>query len=343
MIRILLGIGVFFITALVIVVFGPQLPRGHRSAVKEALSKPLPEFAPGRHGVTTLSGVKIWYEDFGDPAQETILLIMGHSCSALVWPKYFYESLVQAGYHVIRYDNRGLGLSDWTPAQIAIGGEGWKYTLEDMASDALAVLDALEVKNAHIVGASMGGMIGQRLALSHPERVLSLTSIMSTGYFYDPDLRQVNPKLAWKVGSFYLRHGLFRTERSFMKLRLGIRDAISGPIGKDFDQVEVCQSTLYEIRRRAGYNVNTKTQHGYAIKKSGSRLEELKKLTLPTLVLHGDADPLVMPEHGEKYGELIPNAEVVWLKGMGHTLPESFMPEILEALESVFAKGRANA
>lgn len=331
------GIGIAVVLVLAVLWFfvGPILPKGSKAAMEEALRTEVPDYTPGKHAETTTSGVRIWYESHGDPTQETILLIMGHSCSALVWQPHFYQPLVEAGYHVIRYDNRGVGLSDWLP-----NWEQNKYNLEDMARDAMAILDDLGVAKAHIVGASMGGMIAQRIALSHTERVLSLTSIMSTGFFFDPGVKQYNLKLAFIIGRLYLRYGFQRSEKSFMALRIGIREALSGPVESDRDLLETCRETLFEFRNRNGFNVETKTQHGYAIKKSGSRLEELGKIQVPTVVIHGDKDPLIMSEHAEKYAPLIPDAEFVMLEGMGHTFPKVYMPQIFEAMERVFERSR---
>ena len=339
MIYVLIALGATLVIALLLFLLGSRLPQGSRKAVNIAFDSELPNFAPGKHAFADAGGVKIWFESFGDPSQETVLLIMGHSCSALVWPPHFYQPLVDMGYHVIRYDNRGVGLSDWMEKW----GEPEKYNLEDMALDALAVLDAAGVEKAHIVGASMGGMIGQRIALNYPERVFSLTSIMSTGFFFDPELRQYNPVLAFKLGMLYLRYGLQRTEKSFSKLRLGIRHGIAGSSGKKFDMVTTVQETIFEIRNRNGFNVETKHQHGYAIKKSGSRLEELKDLSLPTLVVHGTEDPLVAPAHGKKYAALIPGVEELWVEGMGHTFPKQHIPAIMEAMQGIFSKGSKEA
>ena len=141
-------------------------------------------------GVAAANGIEIWWQDFGDPADPAVLLVMGATVPATGWQPEFYEPIVAAGYRVIRFDNRDVGRSTW------IDYEQSPYTVEDMADDAIGLLDALSVDRAHVIGASLGGMIGQAVAIRFPERVRSLTSIMSTpSSAEDPDLSDMSDEI----------------------------------------------------------------------------------------------------------------------------------------------------
>lgn len=169
-----------FIAAYLYINSGPQLPPKTDQLIREVLAERLPEFITGQTGRAMNGEVSIYYESMSgeDTSQGTILLINGYSSNMLYWLPYFYQPFLDAGYQVIRYDNRGIGMSDWLP--------NWTkkdpFSLEDMAKDGIAVLDELGIEKAHIIGMSMGGMIAQRIAISHASRALSLTSIMSTGF-----------------------------------------------------------------------------------------------------------------------------------------------------------------
>jgi len=312
----------------------PPLPKQTEQIVEEVLAEELPEFITGQTGIADNQGVSIWYElkTPADSIKGTVLLVMGYGSSALVWPKRFWQPLLDAGYQVIRYDNRGLGQSSWM--------EDWDeenpYTLEDMAKDGIAILDHLDIKKAHVIGASMGGMIAQRMAISHAERLLSLTSIMSSGYMLDPELPPVPPyfeKAILKLGLKYLWNP---SEANILKFSVCIPEALKGKGGYENDVKAITQRTLYELRKRKGFNPKVGPQHETAIKLSGSRLDELGQINIPTLVIHGTDDPLVIPAHGKKYAALIPNAEILWIEGMGHDLPHQYidkiMPPILKIL-----------
>ena len=184
-------VGIFILLVLVgsliyIYTSGPTLSQQTNDSIETAIKSPLPEIVTGKTGLAQSQGLHIWYESRSpkETSKGAILLIMGITVDALGWTDKFIQSFVDAGYQVIRYDNRGTGMSDWV--------ENWDnahpYSLADMAEDGVAVLDALGIPKAHIVGVSMGGMIGQELTIHHPDRVASLTSIMSSGYIEDPDL-----------------------------------------------------------------------------------------------------------------------------------------------------------
>lgn len=316
-----------------------QLPAETDQVVEALLEQEeIPELVTGKTGFAENGAVKIWYEAISatDTPQATILLVMGHSASALTWTPAFYQSFVDSGYQVIRYDNRGLGESSWM--------DNWTednaYTLEDMAEDAMAVLDDLGVQQAHVIGASMGGMIAQRIALSHQERVLSLTSIMSSGYWEDPEIATPDLFIS-KLQKLALKYFIFYpSDANMLKIRVGFREALKGNGGYTFDVAKVAERALYEMKKRKGYNPVVGDQHTAAIAKSGSRLDELGRIKMPTLVIHGQSDPLVFFEHGAKYAPLIPHAQTLFIEGMGHDMPDVYMAQFHAAIYRTFAEVR---
>lgn len=317
---------------------GIQIPAETDQVIDEVLAENnLPKFVAGKTGLAKSGDINIWYESMmpeGTP-KGTILLVMGYGTTILGWPAHFYQPLVDAGYHVVRYDNRGLGMSDWM--------KKWDkknpYTLEDMAKDGMAVLDALDVEKAHIIGVSMGGMIAQRMAISHAERVLTLTSIMSSGYMGDPSLPPVAKSFQHNLVRMTLKYLIRSNSRKAAKFSVGIRMALRGDGPYEVNLKDAVQKALYERHKRRGSNPKVRDQHGAAIAASGSRLQELKHLDLPILVVHGKSDPLVIFPHGEKSASMMPNAKTLWIEGMGHDMPEIYMEEIHEAILKNLAEG----
>ena len=339
-----IGIGLLIIVLLLVGAYywflnsGIQLPTETDAIVQEVLkSKELPELITGETGFAKNGDVKIWYEKRvpTDSIKGTVLLVMGHSSSAMVWTDKFMQPIIDAGYQVIRYDNRGVGESDW----IDDWNEATPYTLEDMAKDGMAVLDAAGVEKAHVLGASMGGMIVQRMALSHKERVASLISIMSSGYMNDPEIPILTRSQMMDFGRLTLRYLMPSSEEGAMKFMVGIQQLFQGNGPYSHPIKSSVQRTLYELRKRKGRNPSVGDQHTAAISASGSRLEELGQIKVPTLIIHGKSDPLVRFEHCEKYAPLIPHAEKLYIDGMGHDLPAIYMDQyhaaILKHLEGV--------
>jgi len=281
----------------------------------------------GEEGFAYNGDIKIWYESIlpKDSIKGTVLLIMGISNDALAWPNYFIDPLVASGYQVVRFDNRGTGLSDWMDDW----DEDNAYSLSDMANDAVAVLDKLEIDKTHVIGVSLGGMIAQTLSLEHPDRLHTLTSMMSTGYMMDEDLPFVNTKLMKKLVLTQAKYGLVRTEKNAVKLHLTTRQLLRGSLDYQIGVEDLAQSVLYNLRKRKGDNHLAFRQHSAATFKSGSRYEALKTLTTPTLIIHGTTDPLIDFAHGKKCFELIPNATNFWVEGMGHDIPEPLSGEIV--------------
>ncbi|MBI1286810.1 MAG: alpha/beta fold hydrolase [Flavobacteriales bacterium] len=309
------------------------------AAIKAAVNAPLQELV-GEAGYAMNDGVKIWYDVHRpqDTIKGSVLLIMGLSADALVWPDFFYQPFVDSGYQVIRFDNRGVGNSDWN----AFDPEN-PYTLSDMANDAIAVLDTLKIEKAHVVGASMGGMIGQTLCTEHPERAQSLTSIMSTAWADDPEMPAIDLNVFKQIGINTIKYGLSGDVVDAVKLRIAIRSLLMGSEKYDLDINGIAQLTRYDIEKRSGYNQQSGLQQTKAIEVSGSREEALKQLQTPTLVIHGKTDPLIPFAHGEKTAKLIPHAETLWIDGMGHTLPRMYADTMVVRMTALMANAGNSA
>jgi pimeloyl-ACP methyl ester carboxylesterase len=284
---------------------------------------------------TPTTGIEIFYEDHGDPAHEVILLIMGLGAQLTLWPDELVEALVGEGFRVIRYDNRDIGLSQKIegarapslPMQVLRKKIGFParvpYTLADMAHDGIGVLDALGIAKAHMVGASMGGMIAQLMAVHHPERLLSLTSIMST---------TGNPKLppAEKNAMGALIAPLKgMDEDTLIEHGLNIVRNIGSP-GFPFDPEEQRAKVLRNVRRSV-YPAGPPRQLA-AIIDDGDRRARLAQVRVPTLVLHGEDDPLIKLPAAEDTAAAIPGARLVTIPGWGHDIPAPLVPRVADEI-----------
>jgi len=284
-------------------------------------------------------GVEIEYDTIGDPGDPALLLVMGFTAQMTAWDLDFCRMLADRGFHVIRFDNRDCGLSSKTegdaPNVMALmmsvmAGKPVEqevpYTLSDMAADGMAVLDDLGIDAAHIVGASMGGMIAQQIAIEHPQRVLSLTSIMSTTGA--PGVGQ---------GTQEAMTALLTpppTERDAVIERgVELGKLISGPL---FDE-DIARQRFGESFDRSFYPQGAPFQLA-AIAKTGDRTERLRGLTCQTLVIHGKVDPLVQVSGGEATAEAVPGAELLVLDEMGHDLPRPLWLTIVDAIAQTASK-----
>ncbi|MDP5122233.1 MAG: alpha/beta hydrolase [Spirosomaceae bacterium] len=283
------------------------------------------------------NGIEIYYETFGKPENPAVLLIMGLDCQCVMWSMDFIEPLVAAGYYVIRFDNRDIGLSTWM--------NDWNkkklYTLEDIARDAIGLLDAINIPKAHIIGASMGGMIAQRIALSHAEKVLSLTSIMSSGYALNPSaVKSFSTKIAFRLMPYLVKKVRIKNKILDGKVTvdsyLATYKKVLAGTKYPFNEAYFRKLFSYSILERKGQNPKARYQQLCAIVASGSRLKELPKINVPTLILHGTADKLVPPIHAKIYAPLIPNAKMVWLEGVGHEIPTGALPQVHEEILALF-------
>lgn len=320
-----------------IYISGPKLPPETDDIIESVLNSELSEVISGKTGVTSSNSLNIWYECISpeSPSKGTVLLIMGQAGSALDWPPKFVRAFVDSGYHVIRYDQRGTGISDWV--------ENWNrknpYTLLDMAGDAVAVLDALKIQKAHVVGLSMGGMIAQEIAINYPDRVLSLTLMMTSGYIGDPDLPGLSSRFfisSILKGIPLLKYRIIGGEKNLIKERIAKTISVVGYEGLDVK--EIAEIVLYDIRKRRGINIKAIFQHQTAVSVSGSRYEKLKTLKVPTLVIHGTDDSIIPVEHGRKLVDVMLNARGLWLNGVGHIFPFPDMGSINKNIISNFEK-----
>ncbi len=289
------------------------------------------------------NGISIAYEAAGDPKGEPLLLIMGLGMQLTAWPDALVDGLVDLGYYVIRFDNRDSGLSTKFDAAGAPSLPlaflktlvHWPlksaYTLDDMALDAAGVLRALGVSKAHVVGASMGGMIGQVLAAKFPEKVLSLTSIMSTSG------RRGLPGPTREARTVLMRRP--RDPKDFDSLVAHMADTmrtIGSPAYPTPDKV---------LRERMARAIRRNVCPGgvarqlVAIAASGDRVGLLKSIRVPTLVIHGAADPLVPVAGGEETARLVPGARLEIIDGMGHDLPAQLTGRLLALIDG-HARGK---
>jgi pimeloyl-ACP methyl ester carboxylesterase len=276
--------------------------------------------------------IALCYETFGDPADPTILLIMGLATQMVAWHEELCRDLAGRGYHVVRYDNRDSGRSTHlshlpppTVGQLLRRSRDAGYRLSDMARDAVGLLDQLGVHAAHIVGASMGGMIAQTVAAAYPERTLSLTSIMSnTGARWSgqPALRM--------YPIFLRRPGRNREEHIRHTLRLF---TLIGSPGFELDLDDMREMAGLSYDR--GHDPAGSARQLAAIIASGDRTEELRRITAPTLVIHGEADKLVAPSGGRATARAIRGARLMTIPGMGHDLPRGTWPRVLDAIDEL--------
>jgi len=285
-----------------------------------------------------VNGVKIAYETAGDPKGVPMLLIMGLGMQLIAWPDDLVDGLVDLGFYVIRFDNRDCGLSDKfdhagtpsLPLAFLKTLLRWPlksaYTLDEMAGDAIGVLDALGVAKAHVVGASMGGMIAQIVSARHPGRVLSLTSIMSSSG------RRGLP-------------GPTREARAVLMKRPANPKDMDSIVAHGANTFRVIGSPAYptpdkQLRARVARALKRNVCPGgvarqmVAIAASGDRSKLLQQMTVPTLVIHGAADPLVPPACGEDTARQIPGARIEIIEGMGHDLPAQLIERLLALIDA---------
>lgn len=281
------------------------------------------------------NGINLEYEDHGNPSDPPMLLIMGFGAQLTLWPIELVEALVGHSFRVIRYDNRDIGLSQKfdgvkAPGLIKLTLLGKlgitpkvPYTLVDMADDGAGLLGALDIDQAHIVGASMGGMIAQRFAAHHSEKVLSLTSIFST---------TGNPKLpAAKKEAMkaLVTRPQSMEEEALVEHGMYLSRTIGSP-GYPSDPERLRQRVTENVRRSV--YPEGPTRHLSAIVADGDRRPILKDITAPTLVLHGEDDPLVPVEGGRDTAAHIPGAKLKTIPGWGHDLPLALVDEVADAI-----------
>jgi pimeloyl-ACP methyl ester carboxylesterase len=280
------------------------------------------------------NGIEIAYDSFGDTAGRPLLLVMGLGAQMLLWDEAFCERLAEHGHYVVRFDNRDVGLSTkfdaaGVPDVIALirgmaAGEpaSAPYSLDDMADDAAGLLDALGLETAHICGASMGGMVAQTIAIRHPRRVRSLVSMMSTTG--NPSLPPATP-----AAMAMLMTPAPADREGNIERAVNVSRTIGSP-GFPFDEAGV-RDRAARLYDRSFYPAGMVRQMA-AILAHGSRVESLRQVSAPTLVIHGDADPLVPIDGGRDTAASVPGAAMLVIEGMGHDLPVGTWPKITGAI-----------
>lgn len=280
------------------------------------------------------NGIDITYDTLGDPAGTPLLLVMGLGMQMTSWDERLCAKFAENGFWVIRFDNRDVGRSTrfeeaGPPNMLRMAAAGLlrlpmhsAYKLKDMAADAVGLLDVLGVSAVHVVGVSMGGMIAQEMAIHYPKRILSLTSIMSsTG----------NPKLP--QADFKIRMRLLKRapaeEKAYQEHIVDLMKMLYGP--KYAPDVDYTRRLAALNFKRGYYPVGVSRQLA-AIIASGNRESQLADLRIPTLVIHGDADPLVPVECGRATARAIPHAKLMIIPGMGHALPRELWDDLVEAI-----------
>jgi pimeloyl-ACP methyl ester carboxylesterase len=295
----------------------------------------------------SVNSIELEYETFGRPGDPLVLLIMGLASQLVLWPTAFCHALAEAGHFVVRYDNRDVGKStrlvdagvpDFDAlARGLVAGEAPQlaYGLEDMAADAAALIDRLGYRSAHVVGASMGGMIGQLLTLDHPERVASFVGLMTTSG--DPALPQASPEVLAV---------LFAPPRSaaradLIEAKLAARRLIESPSYRE--EESVLRARIAEEVDRVPYDPAGGARQYAAILAAKPRAARLAAIRCPVLVIHGDSDILVPPEGGRDLAARIPQARLLSVSGMGHDITTRLTPVLLAPILDFLAEAGAAA
>jgi pimeloyl-ACP methyl ester carboxylesterase len=288
--------------------------------------------------IAPANGIEIAYQTFGKREDPALLLVMGLGSQLIHWPEAFCEQLAGRGFFVIRFDNRDVGhstkLADApVPDLMAVAGgdvSEASYTLDDMADDAIGLLDHLEIDGAHVAGASMGGMIAQTLAIRHPKRVLSICSIMSTTG--NRNVGQARPEAI-----AILMAPAPADRDGYIEFHVNAFKTIGSPgFELDEDFLRWRAGATYD---RSMYPDGFKRQLA-AIIASGDRTEALARVAAPTVVIHGADDPLITASGGEATARAIPDAELVVIPGMGHDLPPGVWDQVIDAISANAARAR---
>jgi pimeloyl-ACP methyl ester carboxylesterase len=279
------------------------------------------------------NGITLAYDSFGNPGDPPFLLITGLGMQLVYWPVDFCEALAAHGFRVIRFDNRDTGRSTKFDAgprpNLAAGFAGYTesaaYNLRDMADDVAGLIEGLGYEAAHVLGVSLGGTVAQTLAIAHPEKVLSLTSVMSSpGARLD---RMPDPRM---LAAFLRRPA--RTEEAYVEHVLGMFRLGSSP-AFEFDEDEHRRLLTLSVQR--AYHPEAPARQMMAMLDSGDRVPDLRNLDVPTLVIHGSADRMMPVRGGRETAAAIPGAMYVEVDGMGHDLPRVLWPRLLHAIAAL--------
>ena len=303
-----------------------------------------------------VNNIDIWYEEFGDQEKETILLIMGANANCMQWDKEFISQLVANDYHIVRFDNRDVGKSTWFGKEpafnkllkvlpdfllkmivnsifgLAVDKNGRfkfsestpiQYDLSDMAKDAISLMDALKIEKAHIIGVSMGGMITQIIALDYPERVLSITPIMTSPGIHNKSLSGPTKEL------------LEAMKKSFV---FNLKGRVEDGVVEIYRQLTGTRFPFNELEFREklkpviSHGNNPFALHGAAVGASPDRTSRLQEIKVPTLVIHGTEDAILPLDHGIAVADGITDSKRMIMEGVGHEIPKELLPEIINEI-----------
>jgi pimeloyl-ACP methyl ester carboxylesterase len=276
------------------------------------------------------NGLQLAYESYGNPSDPPVVLVMGLGTQLLGWPAEFCQQIADRGFQVVRFDNRDIGLSTYlddlpTPDLAAImGGDRTTvpYLMSDFAEDVVGLFDALGFAKAHVVGASMGGMIVQQFAIDHPDRLLSLCSIMSTTG--DPNVGQATQEAL----ALLTRPPAASRDEAIEQGVVGLQLLSSPAYPATDDEQRVKAAAAYD----RAFNPAGALRQTAAIVASPDRTEGLRSVTVPSLVIHGTDDPLVNISGGEATVAAIPGATWLAIPGMGHDIPPGAWPAVVDAI-----------
>ena len=308
---------------------------------------------------SSLNGIDIWWQTHGDPKNPPVLLIMGLNSNSKVWSEDLIQNLVEEDFYVVVYDNRDIGKSSWVTKEpflisfikilptfaieafvdsifdFIFDDEGRfnmeaapaEYNLNDMALDGLSLLDHLNLKEAHVVGASMGGMIAQVMALNYPKRVSTLTAIMTTPGFDTQGLSGPNEVFKIAMKKSFVLNLLEREEEALFVIERALT-------GSRFPFNE--NSFNEKAKKRIDQGINTSNAQTAAVGASPNRFNRLKEIAMPTLIIHGTEDPLIPIDHGILLADNIVGAKKLILKGVGHEIPDELLSEIIPVMSAHF-------
>ena len=306
--------------------------------------------------ILKLNDINIWFEEFGDSSNETILLIMGANANCKQWDQEFIDNLVSNNFHVIRFDNRDVGQSTWIGKEplynrflkflpnfllkmivnsifgLAVDENGRfkfsesspiHYNLSDMAKDAISLMDSLKIEKAHIIGASMGGMITQIIALDYPERVLSITPIMTSPGIHNKSLSGPTEELLEAIKKSFVFNLKGRIEDGVVEIYRQLTGSRFPFNEKEFRK---------KLKPVIEHGNNPFSLHGAAVGASPDRTSRLHEIKVPTLVIHGTEDAILPLDHGIAVANGITDSKKMIMEGVGHEIPEELLPEIIKEI-----------
>ena len=316
-------------------------------------------FSSEKGQTSPLNGIDIWWQAHGDSKNPPVLLIMGLNSNSKVWSEDLIQNLVEEDFYVVVYDNRDIGKSSWVTKEpflisfikilptfvieafvdsifdFIFDDEGRfnmeaapaEYNLNDMALDGLSLLDHLNLKEAHVVGASMGGMIAQVMALNYPKRVSTLTAIMTTPGFDTQGLSGPNEVFKIAMKESFMLNLLEKEEEALFVIERALT-------GSRFPFNE--NSFKEKAKKRIDQGINTSNAQTAAVGASPNRFNRLKEIAMPTLIIHGTEDPLIPIDHGILLADNIAGAKKLILKGVGHEIPDELLSEIIPVMSAHF-------